>query len=308
MQKAPSWFKLLLNLKDIEVLLLAYPYACRPNENISRAIELELIKRISKKCLSIVYVVDLPIDKNTAFGDPEAIDNLCHRVERELFENMDKIIVFNERMKKRIQFCYGIEEERFILAEILDYGVRQPDFNKKDYSTPYSLVYAGNLDKRFLSHGVGSLPIGDNLEYHFFGLDGEWINGSGREFIYHGYKDEPFDVLSAMSRSAHYGLIMRDFNNPKVSEYCNYSTTSKFSAYMVSGLPVIVHQEYEYVSELALKYKVGLVVKKPQDIPDLISSISLKEYESMRKDAYELGTKISNGHFFKKSIEIATAT
>lgn len=77
---------------------------------------------------------------------------------------------------------------------------------------------------------------------------------------------------------------------------------------MVSGLPVIVHQEYEYVSELALKYKVGLVVKKPQDIPDLISSISLKEYESMRKDAYELGTKISNGHFFKKSIEIATAT
>jgi len=303
--KAPSWFKLLLNLKDVEILVLAYPYACRPLDNSTRSLELNLIKRISKKCFSIIYVVDLPIEQNNGFRVPDITDSESRRVERELFESIDKILVFNQRMMKRIQMNYGIEDDRFVLVEMLDYGVKQPDITRKEYSAPFRIVYAGNLSEELLGRGIESLPIGDDLEYHFFGQNGKWIGGFNGHFNYHGYEEDPFDVVSTMSGLAHYGLLMRNRNNPIISEYYSYSTTSKFSAYMVSGLPILVQKEYDYVSELVRKYQVGLVYNSPKEIQELVESVGEDQYEIMRRNAYDLGSKLSNGHFFKKGMATA---
>ena len=252
----------------------------------------------------ILYVFDLPIEQHISVGNEIFIDQKSYLIERELMKCADKIIVFNEKMKSRIQERCELSDDRFVFFEILDYGVEQPDYLDKEYDPPIAVAYAGNLSRKYVGNAFLELPVNEKINYHFFGYDGEWISDLSVKFRYEGYFD-PLELAPRMSRIAHYGLILRDLKNPKFTEYHKYGSTSKFSAYMVSGLPVLVPKTYEYIAQITHKYGVGLIFDSPKDLDSLILSVSEDEYRTMRLNAYDLGEKISHGYFFKKAVSRA---
>ncbi|MEM2390382.1 MAG: hypothetical protein QW215_09095 [Ignisphaera sp.] len=94
----------------------------------------------------------------------------------------------------------------------------------------------------------------------------------------------------------HFGLML------KISSYNEYGSTSKFSSYVMAGLPVFVPKSYKYLSQIVDRYKVGMVYGIPSEIPSLIESSSPKEIKEMALNAYRLGLKLHKGMFFKKTI------
>ncbi|MCD6536991.1 hypothetical protein J7L18_00030 [Candidatus Bathyarchaeota archaeon] len=97
----------------------------------------------------------------------------------------------------------------------------------------------------------------------------------------------PKDVPKIASEY-HFGLL---YYNPSIEKYLQYGSTSKFSAYMTAGLPVICPSSLSYISYLIKKYKVGLTFNSLNDIPKILAEINEEKYIMMRERSAELGEK-----------------
>ncbi len=305
--ESPSIIKLFRNYFNTDIVLALYPYIYSPLKvNKLRTMQNIILRNFVKNKFFILYVVDLPIHQNLAFNNEQIIDKEAYLLEKKLFENADKICVFNEAMKKTIQEYTAIEDDRFIEFEILDYGVRASPSKESIIGEPIKIAYTGNLDSRFLSNQFSSLPQTEGVNYDFYGQSGEWIGYFNRaDLQYHGVLS-PEELLKKISSTTHFGLIMRNLNNMRLISYHNLGTTSKFSAYTVAGLPILVPKNYSYISKLVRDYGLGYSFDSLEEIPEIVSrSINSDEYNWIKKNCLDLGDKIQNGFFFKKAINTA---
>ena len=298
----PTFYGKLLQAKSANVILATYPYICRPTkDHLFRYIESRLLKKLLlRDKFSILYIIDLPIEQSIASGREENVDEKAYRIEKSIFESFDILLVFNENMKKIIQKKYDITNEKFIKFEILDYGADYTSSKEKRFSKPIKIVYSGGLDKTN-SKWVKQLPYVEDIICEFSGSTGEWINDLQKKNIqYVGLipKNKFFNFLS----EHHFGLIYKEF---KTINYYELTSTSKFSAYMVAGLPVLCPSKFSYISHLVGKYKVGLVFESFKDIPKLIDNLSEENYKNLINNCIKLGEKIKKGYFFKKAVRKA---
>jgi len=201
-----------------------------------------------------------------------------------------------------VQKRYDIADEKFIQFEILDYEIDFTPQKEKAFSGDEILIaYAGNLKEEYVDD-VANLPQSHNIKYEFFGKEGRWINRICREdIIYKGYLP-PTQLASYISKYSHFGIFLY---NKNFTQYLRTGSTSKFSAYMVAGLPVLCPSRYSYISYLIKKYKVGLTFNSFNDIPRLLHNLSEEDYRKLRRNCIELGEKIKNGYFFKKAVKKA---
>jgi len=283
--------------KHAEVLLATYPYICRPTrEYHCRRYETKLINNICKNNLSILYIIDLPIEQALASSKLGMIDEKCYQLEQIILESFDYLLVFNEKMKQNIQEKYSIEDDRFIQFEILDYSIDYIPDNKKTCFQPIRIVYAGSLSKNS-SEWIHNFPHDSEIVLDLCGPGGNWMHRLKPNVFYKGLMPQSsfYDFLS----KHHFGLIYRDFSD---TNYYEYTSTSKFSAYMVAGLPILCPSKFVYLSQLTEKYKVGLVFNEFKDIPFLMKKITKENYNGIRTNCLSLGKKIKTGYFFKKAI------
>ena len=254
---ANYYLKMIKWWRKAEVVLTIYPYICISFKRsfLLRRLESMLIKWLSKSAksaYSILYIVDLPADRELI---RQRIDikmyNKANKIEKCIFESFDILLVFNENMKKRIQEKYGFNDEKFLLFEMLDYGAYYKPAKGKGFEKPVKVVFlSSNLNERDYSW-IKNLPCSRDVVYSFFGNDGEWINKLGRgDMVYLGVIP-PKDVPKIASEY-HFGLL---YYNPSIEKYLQYGSTSKFSAYMAAGLPVICPSSLSYISYLIQKYK-----------------------------------------------------
>ncbi|MFQ5885467.1 MAG: hypothetical protein ACE5IO_10260, partial [Thermoplasmata archaeon] len=226
------------------------------------------------------------------------------RVEEILMKSFDVLCVFNEQMKKAIIGRYDISDKKFVEFEILDYGVVfSPSKGKECETSRWTIVYAGGLDKKYLGEWVKDLPRSEAMRYEFIGTNGDWLSEINRgDFIYRGFMN-PENLLNHISRNAHFGII--GMASDAWREYCNYGTTSKFSAYLSAGLPLVVSSEYVYISSLVKKYGIGLLFDSLNDISARVQDLSASDYERMRNRCLRLGERIRTGRFFKRAVSRA---
>ena len=129
-------------------------------------------------------------------------------------------------------------------------------------------------------------------------MNGKWIENLGmRNILYRGLipKNQFFDFLS----QCHFGIIYKDY---KRINYYEFTSTSKLSAYVVAGLPVLVPSSFSYITSLVKKYGIGYSFDSFDEIPDIVSNITEVEYDKVRDNCIKLGNRIKNGYFFKKAV------
>lgn len=293
-----------------DVFVTIYPYFCTSLSSkepmyLWDASFIKFLANIRSRYTSVLYIIDLPLEQSRINTDVKC--SLC-RMEGSIFKSFDKLCVFNEKMKDKIRELYDIPEDRFIEFEILDYGI---EFNgtKSDANLNgrWTIVLAGNLERQYLGNWITDLVPDKNITYVFFGRNGQWISEIGRSnIIYNGTLPSAELLAKYISANAHFGIIYYD--RGETDDYFEYGSTSKFSAYLAAGLPILVHQKHRYINHLTRKYDIGLLFGDISEISDILESLSSNRYLELRRNALKLGNKIRTGYFYKTAINEALSS
>jgi len=302
---ALAYLGLALSRKRHEHVLVAYPYYCRPVHNRLRGVELKLLRKAARSGKTIAYVVDLPIEQYEAAGKKELIDRKAREAEGKFFRTVDKVLVFNDAMAQALISNYDVPEDRFVKFELLDYTVEQPPFSEKGLDGRLHVGYAGSLNEAYVKELSRSLTMTGGLELDLFGKAGEWIDGLKGNAVHHHGEFDSAEIVKELASRCHFGMIIRGEDDRSWDAYHEYTSTSKFSSYMVSGVPVLVPYKYHYISSLVRKYDVGLSFNSLESIPILIRSLDENRYRVMRRNAYSLGKKMAAGCFLTEGLATA---
>lgn len=292
-----AWYK-------ADVVLTIYPYICMnlKRNYLFRKLESLLINRLNRRARSILYIVDLPIERSIIGGAPsnEQYKRACE-IERHIFDSFDVLLVFNENMKRKIRDKYGFSDDKFVLFEILDYGtdiVPEENFNLRK---PLRAAFlTSELNQRRFSW-INEIPFSENLTYSFFGINGEWINSLNRKDIRYEGVIPPAKVPAVLGKF-HFGII---YYNSAFENYLKYGSTSKFSAYMAANLPVLCPSKLSYLSSITHKYGVGLCYDSLSDIPKCLENIDERLYSKIKGNCAKMGEKVRQGYFIKKALNLA---
>ncbi|NJF25189.1 hypothetical protein [Thermococcus sp. Bubb.Bath] len=302
------YWKMLSALKS-EFILIPYPAVGNPVKTTKlRTLDVKTLKLLSKSSSLIVYVYDLPFEQvisTKSSNWASLIDSEMFYLEETLFDAADKILVFNWTMAESLQKRYNIPKEKFVYYEILDLGADFiPPAVKDPSRKPKRIIYTGNLSQdrlRGLEWYLTKIP--PTLEFWFVGPNGNWIQTFLKEpsVRYLGVFKSSYEFYSALS-TGDFGLVWYTL---ELSEYFKLSSSSKFSSYLVAGLPVLVDSHAIYVSELVRKYEVGITDKNLEKLLFKAKNVSDGDYLKLRENALSLGMRIRDGYFFKRALRIA---
>lgn len=299
------YLTMLIAWSKADVILTIYPYICMnlKRNYLLRKMESLLIDQLNKHTHSILYIVDLPIEqRNMIYGtmSPMEYKRACE-IEKRVFNNFDVLLVFNENMKRLIRDKYGFSDDKFVLFEILDYGVDIEPKEKVGLRKPLRVAFlTSNLSQKRFSW-INRIPSSEDITYSFFGFNGEWINSLNRRDIrYEGVI--PPEKIPIFLGKFHFGIIHYD---PAFERYLSYGATSKFSAYIAANLPVLCPSKLSYISSLVHKYGVGFCYDSLCDIPKLLENIDECAYDKIKENCIKLGEKVRHGYFIKKTLSLA---
>lgn len=309
---APLFFGVLL--KRFDSLIVIYPAMGNPIHNYrsnwrdsltalkKNAVNL-FLTFIEKVIPTILFIYDLPIEQNVSLGFSKRDTWEARRREYRLFQNAFCLLVFNRNVGEHVQKRYKIDRAKIVPFEVLDYGSNvQTWLNLVKYNTEnikkINIVYSSNFANKVQRDFLSKLPESDNLNFILLGpnFDGTILRLQKKlRVTYEGCLIAQ-DYISFLINKAHFGLVY------KFSPYYEFGTTSKFSSYMVAGVPALVPEDYYYLTNIVQKYNVGIVFKKLEDIPHILENLNTKDMRVLAVNAYTLGQKIKSGYFFKSAI------
>ncbi|MGA3332047.1 galactofuranosyltransferase [Lactiplantibacillus pentosus] len=220
----------------------------------------------------------------------EDIDEESKIKEIDYLNSFDYLIVHNQSMKNWL-LNRGISVKMFIL-NLFDYN--NPCEISDSYE--YDIVYAGNLIKaNFLkelklnSHKLNVCGVNELDHYP----DNIIYNGSYYPEELPRYLNAKFGLVwdgdSIKNCSGNYG------------HYLKYNTPHKISLYLSSGIPVIVWKD-SAMSEYIVNNNFGISVDSLESIDEILDSISIKEYQSMKDSVLEVANKLRRGFFIKSTL------
>lgn len=212
-------------------------------------------------------------------------------------KNFDYIIVHNNIMKDFL-IENSLDEKKLIDQEIGNNLSSNFIVPKRKLSK--ILVFSGNLSKsRFLSKFTN-----ENIVSYKINLYGIGFNKKNENKIlkYKGsYSSE--DIVKILDGS--FGLIWDgdDINicSGLYGEYMKINNPSKFSQYIVAGLPIITWKEAA-VAKVIKKYNIGFVVNNLIEIDDVLNNLTEEKYNIYLKNVMNLREKVMKGYHFKKAI------
>lgn len=305
-------------LKRFDLLIVIYPAIGNPIHNYhnyrsnwrdsltafkKNAVNL-FLTFIEKVVPTILFIYDLPIEQNVSLGFSKRDTWEARRREYRLFQNAFCLLVFNRNMGEYIQKRYKIDRAKIVPFEILDYGSNvQTWLNLVKYNSEnikkFNIVYSSNFANKVQRDFILKLPESDNLNFIILGPNFDETILRLRKKLHVTYEGCLIaqDYISFLINKAHFGLVY------KLSPYYEFGTTSKFSSYMVAGVPVLVPEDYYYLTKIVQKYNVGIVFKKLEDIPHILENLNTKDMRVLAVNAYTLGQKIKSGYFFKSAIK-----
>jgi len=286
-----------LVLRKNNLVLGLYPLSIPVNIRRGKflaLLETTIIALIFRLSLGVAYVFDLPIEQAILSG--KKVEGFSQLLERQFLSSCKFILVFNDAMRNTLIVRYQLYGSKFRTFKMLDYHLPYNPVREPENTGRIEIAYmAGALNTPDTKAVVFKLPKEQGLTYYFYGKDGEWTKGIREDIVYCGYLEgnELFRNLSGRK----FGLIYYPASNPA---YYSFGSTSRFSAYIAAGLPLLVHEKTKYAAELTRKWGLGIIFSDPKQIPSLlVSGQTCNEYNWIKINVKNLSAKIRNGYFFK---------
>jgi len=248
----------------------------------------------------ILYVYDLPIEQNIFVWGKVPKERFSRIIEMMFLKNASVILVFNILSSRWLTTRYNLDMNRFEYFELLDYGSNIQTLGKKKdrYLDKIVIIFSGAFDNPKLREKIElflqNCSETMNIIFLLIGKNSHLIKLTRSNVKKLNEVDQK--SLPIIYNRSNFGLVL------KASPYYEFGSTSKFSSYIHSGLPVLVPQDYWYLSTIVKKYSVGIIFKDCQDLMNKLSRLSSLDYYLLVENARSLGYKIQKGYFFKKAI------
>lgn len=243
-----------------------------------------LLKRFKPSLKIICFITDIN-------GMKDADEELL-QIEMSFFRKLDHFIVHNEKMKQWLLSFHPAAKATMI--EFFDYLAEPNSSERKKDAT---ICFAGFMDKSRFVTQLNEIP---GLRFELYGPGAEICKAP---HVQHHGSYEP--GLLPQKLDASFGLVWDGDSinglEGTFGKYNKYISPHKLSLYIISGLPVIAH-ENSGSAALVKKYQLGITVSSLHEVPQRISDLPEVEYQQMRKNCLQLSEKISTGGCLKNAI------
>lgn len=246
------------------------------------------IMKISKHKIGVI-ISDLDFVRNEGFK----------KIYKDIrfLKNFDYIIVHNDVMKDFL-IKNGLDKNKLINQEIGNNLSESFIVPKRSLSK--TLVFSGNLSKsKFLSKFNNENMVSYKINLYGMGFDKKNEN---KILNYKGsYSSE--DIVKKLNGS--FGLIWDGDEINTCSgfygEYTKINNPSKFSQYIVAGLPVIVWKK-SAVSKVVKEYNIGFSVNNLIELDTILNNMNENLYQYYLSNVMRLREKVMQGYHFRKAI------
>ncbi len=280
-----DWFLVCCKIKSKACMIVQYPLANYPKVSFLAVPFLKILKKLKK--IKLIYLVhDLDSMRMSEQRNTEK------NGETIFLEMADGIVSHNSRMTTFIRKM-GIQCPVTEIG-IFDYLTDVPLNEKKMFESKNSIAIAGNLKKEKAGYLYKMEDQPSSLKWMVYGPNFE--GNKSKTLVYCG--QFPAEELPGVL-NAGFGLVW-DGNScttcsGRFGEYLRYNNPHKLSLYLASGLPVIVWKE-SALAEFVEKKQVGFAISSLYEIEDRISKITELEYQTWKKNVFDVARGLRNGH------------
>lgn len=216
----------------------------------------------------------------------------------------DYIIAHNETMRNWL-IDNGCQVEIGTL-NIFDYLSLSPIQFPVAIKPPYKIFYAGGLNYR---KNAFLYEAGNYIHSYLFYLYGngfEIEKAKGSEHLrYMGFIQSDQLISSVQGN---FGLVWDGTSTQTCTgdfgEYLRYNNPHKTSLYLRCGLPVVIWKQAALANFIE-QNKIGLCIESLNELDSKLQSLTIEEYQQIRKNAYLVGKKIAEGYFIKQALQTA---
>ena len=217
------------------------------------------------------------------------------RDEIEILKQFDVIIAHNKPMVEFLKL-QGIEA-KFVDWEVCDYLISKPPFRKINNFT-YSICYVGDIKRSEFLRNENSLFT---FTLNLYGkLEDSSLLGNNQ--IYKGQYNPQKENLRL---EGDFGLIWEgssiDTCDGIFGNYMRINNPNRLSLYLANNIPVIIWKNAA-LSSFVEKNKIGFSIDSLSEIDDVLSNMSLEEYEDILENTKRIGERIRTGYYTKKAI------
>lgn len=229
---------------------------------------------------------------------------LTAKQENKRLSHSDYIIVHNESMKKFLEEN-GCKVPLHCL-ELFDYISPASPAQYPTPHQPYKIVYAGGLSPKrnpFLYQLDTHIH---NWSMELYGKDFDAIKAKEWKNIhFHGLL-HPDKLLETVQGD--FGLVWDGNSLDECSgnwgEYLRFNNPHKTSFYLRGNIPVIIWEKAA-LAPFIKKHRIGFCIDSLKDLNDNLAKLTQGEYMEMKRNAEEIGNKVSKGFFTQQALKTA---
>ena len=277
--------KILFTVRQGSVIIFQHPVYARMNRILLRLLRVRSGVRI------ICIVTDIDGLKS---GNLHLLEH-----EKKFFKQHQYFIVHNENMLKwMLSFhpsatCTVLGCFDFLAKNVLHRRVKSTH-----------IIFAGNLEKSaFLEQLHTWLEVNPSLHIHLYGPYVTQAMLLHPQVKYNGLHN-PYTLPEMLDGS--FGLVWDGDGvqepSGSLGHYMEFINHHKVSLYIVSNLPIIVHESAGSAA-LVKKLKLGITVKSLFEVEQKIIDLPESEYNMMVENTYRLAKEITAGNNLKNAIK-----
>lgn len=283
-----AYIKVILLSKKINYIVIEHPYIpFKVCEILGK-----LSKRVGSKGASTILLIH---DINSIRYEKQ-ID-----IETEIkIINMYKYVIVHNKKMKEFLINNGCKSNIKELV-IFDYVLEDSNNYRSIGTDGFTVAVAGNLSiqKSGYIYKLGNI---NNVKFNLYG------NGVDKNILpanvnYCG-SFSPKEIPKRLEGS--YGLIWDGDEiyscTGKIGNYLKYNNPHKASLYIVSDKPIITWSK-SAIADLVIERNIGICVEKLEDLGNVLSNISQKNYDEMVKNVINMKNDLINGNNLLSVIE-----
>ncbi len=217
-------------------------------------------------------------------------------IERKFFKHADKTIVVCEPIAAWYRSGYNANNV-YVLRNVpfnpfVDKPLVRSQKLRDEFGIPESdiiFIYQGIIDRARGCKEILDSFTNVNINRHIimmgYGDMEDYIIEMSSKFKNIHYKPAvPIDQIIEFTSSADVGIFFLPFD---ISLSYRHSMPNKFFEYLMGGLPVIVSDNLEYLSDEIRKNNIGWVLEGNQKaLKDFVNNLSYKEIQSKQTNQY----------------------
>lgn len=287
------WKKSLERVHSGDVLVVQFPV-------IEHSIGLaSLFKKKKKEGIKLVLLIhDLELFRYAMRKDISLMRKLRLRIEElSILSISDRIVVHNDKMKKRLSAVARIPENRMISLGIFDYLIDSAVNDSDNIGYGKGVIISGNLDPRKAGY-VYDLP--DDVDFNLYGVNYEMSDNEN--VVYHGSFSSD-EIVNKMEGS--FGLVWDGVSAQSCKgvfgEYLRINNPHKTSLYLAAGLPIIIWRDAA-LAEFIKNNGLGILVDSIFDISNKIHSLTQADYDSLLSNVKNVSKLIRQGQYTRNVI------